>query len=53
MDRLIETPPEPPSEHKKSPEETSAFKAMITWLVETDREYRVAQTLVEKTYRRF
>jgi hypothetical protein len=49
----MKRPIEPPSEQCKSPKETSTFKAMIAWLVETDREYRTAQSLVEQTYRRF
>ena len=53
MKRMIEIPSEPPSETSKMPEKTSTFKAMIAWLVETDREYRVAQSIVEKNYRRF
>ncbi len=49
----MKRPIESPSEQNKSSQETSTFQAMIAWLVETDREYRTAQSLVEKTYRRF
>lgn len=32
---------------------TSPVKAMLAWLVEADREFRAAQSMVEKFHRRF
>lgn len=32
---------------------TSRVKAMLSWLVEADREFRVTQSKVEHFYRRF
>ncbi|MCV3269799.1 hypothetical protein [Roseobacter sinensis] len=31
----------------------STVRTILTWLVEADREFRVAQSMVEKFHRRF
>lgn len=31
-------------------ERTSPVKAVISWLVETDREFRVAQSMINETH---
>ncbi|MBW4707083.1 hypothetical protein KX928_04700 [Roseobacter sp. YSTF-M11] len=49
MERLNKTP----AEAAKAPTKPSPVKAMIAWLVETDREFRVAQSMVDKTRQRF
>ncbi len=41
MDRMRTTP------------NTSRVKAVIAWLLEADREFRVAQSMVDKTKNRF
>ncbi|MFK7880294.1 hypothetical protein [Roseobacter sp.] len=41
------------SERSKTPPTTSKVKAVIAWLVEADREFRVAQSMVDKTHNRF
>jgi hypothetical protein len=42
-------PEESPKELKVS-EKPSPVKAVISWLVETDREFRVAQSMVEDSH---
>ena len=33
-------------------EKPSTLKALLTWLIEADREYRVAQKIIEETHRK-
>lgn len=46
MERQIASKPD----SAKVSTKTSPVKAMITWLVEADREYRVAQSMVNETH---
>ena len=40
------------NEQAKTNDKTSTVKAMISWLLETDREFRVAQSMVNDTHNR-
>ena len=37
------------TEKSKTTAKSSPVKAVISWLIETDREFRVAQTMVNET----
>lgn len=37
-------------EDSKIPPKLSPVKVVIEWLIEADREYRVAQSMVDKTH---
>ena len=39
-------------EHAKTSSKTSPVKTVISWLIETDREFRVAQSMVNDTHDR-
>lgn len=45
----MERKPAPFDDAKKTAESGSPVKAMIAWLVEADREYRAAQTMINET----
>ncbi|MGC3940527.1 hypothetical protein ACOTTU_22220 [Roseobacter sp. EG26] len=49
----MERPNKTPIDATRKPPKPSPVKAMIAWLVETDREFRVAQSMVDKTHKRF
>jgi hypothetical protein len=38
------------SEQTKTSEKSSPVRAVISWLIETDREFRVAQSMVDETH---
>lgn len=39
-----------PKSAEQAPVKTSPVRAVISWLVETDREFRAAQSMVNDTY---
>ena len=41
------------SDRSKTSPKTSAVRAVITWLVEADREFRVAQSMVNDAHNKF
>lgn len=44
--------PKAHTEESKAPEPTSPVKTVISWLVQADREFRVAQTMVNDTHKK-
>ena len=40
-------------ESQTEPPKYSPVKAMIEWLIETDREFRVAQSIVNETHDKY
>ncbi|WP_300033372.1 hypothetical protein [uncultured Roseobacter sp.] len=48
-DRKMHRPGKLPAKPEIPPARKSPVRAMISWLIETDREFRVAQTMVNDT----
>ncbi len=44
---------EKPSDAARVPPSASAMRTFLTWLAEADREFRIAQSMVDKFHRRF
>ncbi|MEE4188885.1 MAG: hypothetical protein V2I76_10630 [Roseobacter sp.] len=42
--------PDKAVDQAKTPTNSSAVRAVISWLIKTDREYRVAQSMVNETH---
>jgi hypothetical protein len=47
---IMKRKPDELQEVEKHPEKHSPVKAMIEWLIEMDREYRAAQSMVNETH---
>ncbi|SFF73457.1 hypothetical protein [Roseobacter denitrificans] len=45
--------PENSFENQKTPIKPSPVKAMIAWLIETDREVRATQSIVDETHDKY
>lgn len=41
-----------PTTRAKTEQKTSPVKAVLSWIVETDREFRVAQSMINDTHDR-
>ena len=50
MTRSVSTEP---TDRAKTSAKPSPVKAVLSWIVETDREFRVAQSMVNETHDRF
>lgn len=48
MERFTSRKPD----HAKTSQTVSAVKTVIAWLVESDREYRAAQTFINETHKK-